>query len=441
MSNPEVTIETIYNPVNQESMESNSNLERSATDTENETNVCEQVKVSPSNYTWNGIRPFAGAVDYYIKNCLNPAIETAKKNLVDNPTWNYATVEIPLFDTIDVPCTDQFGNIKTKSYVVHEAHYGPLIHKQHNQMDQNIPRGHQKWLNFYNRATNIWVILALNQGTKLPGGDGSGRGDTECAPFRDAQIALLKENLFLIDSSDVVYDTNKDRFWYKINIALYRTLPPNGPNRVPHGYGYIPGLGPVVKSILKAPRNAENNSSNVPVVKSILKAPRNAENNSSNVPVVKSILKAPSNNQLNNQPKQSKIQSNSQNAANNSSNGINVKKGFKTNSVRPTKYAKAWKLKESMPEKGSMSEGPENWGWGVPINNTANVSDCVQFDNTNTVSDCVQVDNTNVVPDTNQCSHEGPISSINSDSNNDVVTINKSDPNETEDIYDGLVTD
>ena len=218
----------------------------------------------PSIFSWNGQRPFAGAVDHYINYHLNPAIDKAKKNLEKHPQWKFAKVELPLFETIDVLCADQYGNPLTKHYSVHEAHYGPLVHIKYDE-NNKIPKEHQKWHNFYNRQTSVWVSLELNKGTKLSGGDGSGRGGTECSPFRDAQMNLIKENLFLIDASDVEYDDDKDRFWYKINITLNRSPLPNGPIRIPHGYGFIPGLGSSTKSpinpIVNQPVN-QNQSKN-----------------------------------------------------------------------------------------------------------------------------------------------------------------------------------
>lgn len=238
--------------------------------------INDQVKENPqpSVFTWNGKRPFAGAVDFYTKYLLEPAINRAKNQLTENPNWSYAVVEIPLFKTIDVVLTDQFGNTMPRQYAVHEAHYGPLIHKKYNNIS---PKAHQKWMGFYDRDTSIWVKLELKKGIKLPGGDGTGRGGTECSPFRDAQIDLLKQNLFLIDSSDITHDAGQDRLWYRINIAIYRNPSPNGPIRIAHGYGYIPGLGfatdhglSSISSIATNPRvitkthNSNNSNANHP---------------------------------------------------------------------------------------------------------------------------------------------------------------------------------
>src|SRR5579872_720791 len=95
-------------------------------------------------FSWYGQRPFAGAVYAYINDILNPAIAQAMENLVKNPHWKYSVVDLPLFDTIDVLCHDQFGNEITKRFPVHEAHYGPIIGKPRNSNKQ------QKWFDFYN---------------------------------------------------------------------------------------------------------------------------------------------------------------------------------------------------------------------------------------------------------------------------------------------------
>jgi len=109
--------------------------------------------------TWNGKRPFEGAVMIYISDYLNPAIEKAKQNLEKNPKWTYSVVEIPLFATIQVDCTDQTGKSVTKRFAVHETHYGPLI-----RPSPSIPRTpYGKWFNFYNRSQMIWLLIkALN---------------------------------------------------------------------------------------------------------------------------------------------------------------------------------------------------------------------------------------------------------------------------------------
>jgi hypothetical protein len=196
---------------------------------------------APSIFTWHGMRPFVGAVEQYIT-VLHTSIIAAKQQLAKNPKHSYAKVILPLFTTLKVNCTDQYGNNKVKMFAFHEAHYAPLIHNTNKNMSVNNTK-EQKWAGFLNRYIYIWTLLG--QYGKVPGGDGTGRGGTACSPFRDAQIALLYEGLYLIDGSDVVYDAQNGNARYNINIALYRTPPQNGPFRAAHGYGFIPYLGPV----------------------------------------------------------------------------------------------------------------------------------------------------------------------------------------------------
>ena len=66
MSNQEINNELIFAPENEI----------------NDANDTVQDAQTPSMFTWKGKRPFAGAVNYYVTNCLKPAIETAKENLV-----------------------------------------------------------------------------------------------------------------------------------------------------------------------------------------------------------------------------------------------------------------------------------------------------------------------------------------------------------------------
>ena len=186
---------------------------------------------------WNGKRPFAKAVDKY-KEMLNNEIAKAKKQLEDNTQYSYAKVRIPMFSKIEVDYVDKFGEQCVKKFYVHEAHYGPHCRQE---FLPDIPINQQKWMTFLVRDILIWT--RLEQEDKHPGGDGTGKDNTACSPFRAAQVALLKEKLYLIDASDVVFDGETNSFSFHVHIALYRTPPKNGPFRAPHGYGFIPHLG------------------------------------------------------------------------------------------------------------------------------------------------------------------------------------------------------
>lgn len=211
-----------------------------------ETHVSETKE--PSVFTWNGKRPFAGAVAQY-ETVLNSAIADAEQHLAENPKHAYAKVILPLFTTLHVDCVDQYGNTKVKKFAFHEAHYAPHI-RTTNPRPSGKSASEQKWAGFLNRYVYIWTLLG--QDGKAPGGDGTGRGGTACSPFRNAQVALLAKNLYLIDGSDVVFDEQTGNAWYNINIALYRSPPKNGPFRAAHGYGFIPYLGPARQPITQS---------------------------------------------------------------------------------------------------------------------------------------------------------------------------------------------
>jgi hypothetical protein len=210
-------------------------------------NTNTNINVTPV-FTCDGERPFKNAMEQY-KKILNNEIENAKAHLSSYPNHDYAKLTIPLFEKIQVLCTDQFGNKKTKIYMVHELHYGPLINAKL-QKDIVIDPLFKNWYGFYARYNYIWTqVNAMN---KLPGGDGTGKDGTACSPFRDCQVKLLKEDgLYLVDTSDVVFDTVRNKYRYRINITLYRNKPINGPFRMPHGYGFIPNLGSSPKSFVE----------------------------------------------------------------------------------------------------------------------------------------------------------------------------------------------
>lgn len=170
---------------------------------------------------WNNKRPFEGALDQYVK-LLNDAILNAKNTLNENVKYIYAKVHLNLFDQITVICQDEDNNQIEKKYYVHEAHYGPL------QTDSQF--GKFSMQNFYNRDTEIYSKI----GSQYP-------------HFRYVQVELLKEGLYIVDNS-VVYIDVDDKMRYHQNIILMRRKPSH-PLRLPHGYSFIPNLGPVEKTV------------------------------------------------------------------------------------------------------------------------------------------------------------------------------------------------
>jgi hypothetical protein len=212
-------------------------------------NVAQEKAQEKIILNWGGMRPFAGAVFQYIQK-LSQSVDFAKTHLQKNSEHTFAKVFLPLFDILQVPCTDQFGTLYVKQYLFHDAHYGPISHNGQLQKNRdNDPLNINMWHNFRNRFQYIWVLLNDSMDDcykfKQPGGDGRGFGNTPCSIFRDFQVELLKENLYLVDYSDVVFDAKKNNYKYNIDIRLYRTPPTRRLYKVWHEYDLIPGINRV----------------------------------------------------------------------------------------------------------------------------------------------------------------------------------------------------
>lgn len=210
-------------------------------------------------YTYKGARPFVGAVEYY-ENKLNRCLNGGKNFLSANPNCEYAKIKLKLFSRFYVECSNKEGSIMMKSYYLHEPHYGPIVRRKRT----NVDIATQKWLDFFSRYNYIWVLINTDK-TKLPGGDGTGMGDTACSAFRTAQLKMMQEGYYLIDVSHVVLNRHRrhngfpseiyldyqNKYRYNIDIRLYRNIPMDGPFKSPFGYGYIPGLGPAKNKPIK----------------------------------------------------------------------------------------------------------------------------------------------------------------------------------------------
>jgi hypothetical protein len=184
------------------------------------------------------VRSFAPIALQYANDILPRAIEQATQYLALNPTREYARVNLRLFDRLATTITDKHGNPRTIYYFVHEAHYAPLIRVPPNPA---IPYEAHKWNQFmYARDNLMWVLVSSDPAKRH--GDGTGHGGGACSPFRDAQIRLSNQSLYLVDESKVMFDDQAQKYWYQINIRLYRVLPAE-PFIAPHGYGMIPMLG------------------------------------------------------------------------------------------------------------------------------------------------------------------------------------------------------
>ncbi len=230
--------------------------------------------------TWNGKRPFAGAVEQYM-HILNNSVYNAKQYLVSNPQHAYAKIKLPLFQKISVECKDISGNPFQKTYRIHEAHYGPMIHRTYNTNHTDV---HEKWFHFMNnRYNHIWFLLNQDnelqnkelqnkelqnndlqnkelqnkdlqnnelqneelqnnelQNNEIQNNDEIAKEKYVFSPFQNVQLSLLKENLYLIDLSDTIYDQSKGMLRYNIDIRLYKKIPPYGPYS--QGIGFISNL-------------------------------------------------------------------------------------------------------------------------------------------------------------------------------------------------------
>ena len=185
-------------------------------------------------------RPFVRAVKQY-ELILNKEIQNALTYLVSNPTHSYAQVKLPLFNTLSVEYSNKDGNKNVKKFSMHEAHYGPQRHKKNQTNTDNS----YFWNNFLNRDTSIWEKINKDNKWIFNG--------KACSPFRQRQVALVSEGLYLLDASDVNYDETTQKYKYNINISIYRKPPSNGPFRAKHGYGFIPSI----KSIPKVEKKKE----------------------------------------------------------------------------------------------------------------------------------------------------------------------------------------
>jgi hypothetical protein len=206
---------------------------------EQNTESKENVSILP--FIHSGERPFSKACNVY-QTMLLSAIDVAIKDMFDkNHQWKQ--VHFPLFSTLSVATRDSDGKEFIKTYTLHELHYGPTRRFDKPEVKPEVmPYDVYKWEKFQRRNNRIW--LSVNSVGKLPGGDGTGFGGTACSIFRDVQMNLLRQNLYLIDTSYIYFDESRKKMRYAIKIFIQRNPPPY-PVKTWHGYGYIPGLGSV----------------------------------------------------------------------------------------------------------------------------------------------------------------------------------------------------
>jgi hypothetical protein len=203
------------------------------------------VKIKDTRLKSNGKRPIFVAIEKY-ERMLQNAVLSAKKDLANNLGKQYTCVFFRnglVYGKINVKCEreNNDGSISTeiKSYPTHVIHYGPM--RTHPPLKDPLTgteynNDFQYWIGFYYRDQSIWQEIQQFRGN-----------NTSIPPFREAQIKLQEEGLYLIDKSEITFNPETWKYGYNEDIRLYRSIPVDGPFRVPHGYGFIPSLGPAKK--------------------------------------------------------------------------------------------------------------------------------------------------------------------------------------------------
>lgn len=196
-----------------------------------ETQTTQTTQITPVNQdkpkktlTWNGLRPFAGAYMEYLK-IMYESLQRTKAWMESHPWKPYGKVFVDMFAYIFVETQDEEGNKVLKDYEFSNVHLGP---RKYVDLSKS-----KYWDDFYDRDQKIWENLGLVW--KIP-------------PFRVLQFTELAMGFYLIDNSSIVHTDMGDgkvKTFFKVDIRLYREIPKDGPFRHPHGYGFIPGLGPV----------------------------------------------------------------------------------------------------------------------------------------------------------------------------------------------------
>jgi hypothetical protein len=192
-------------------------------------------------------RPFAKAMKSYKKDFLEKALLKAIAQLAgETDLSRYARVKIPLFSVIEVDVDLPNGELKTYSYPIHKVHYGPI----NKSVVDYIPFAPGTSADFIRAAKFCYrdplIWLEVNGEGKVPGGDGTGFGNTACSPFRDAQVRLSEQGYYLVDLSEYIFDEDKNKWYFKIDIRMYQDVEAVAANpNLWHQYGVIPGLGPL----------------------------------------------------------------------------------------------------------------------------------------------------------------------------------------------------
>jgi hypothetical protein len=157
------------------------------------------VHVKKQLSSWNGDRPFRGAMHAYTLFMMHK-LEGCIKYLCEKQENTYAHVRVRPDQELEIQLDD--GTFVT--YKFHVVHYGPFKDKKE-----------YYWMSRYNIFENLQVY----------------------PPFRTLQVEMLQRGYYLVDESDPVKSK-------RMVIRLYKTCPPY-PLYLWHGYGTIPTLGPV----------------------------------------------------------------------------------------------------------------------------------------------------------------------------------------------------
>lgn len=216
--------------------------------------------LKPTNPYSNKPRPFELALKQY-KKILSDSINNAINEIEQHPpnSLSYSRIMLDLIRTfVEIEIQDSNNDPITRRYALHELHYGPINNSLVKSLvyDESATDDFIKATNFTFRDSSIW--LKVNYRGKNLGGDGSGFCGTACSIFRDYQIECKNKGYYLVDFSKHRFDENRNKWVYKVDIRLYKTLEAVKPQKLWHQYGVIPGLGKIISQekleTLKSPQ-------------------------------------------------------------------------------------------------------------------------------------------------------------------------------------------
>lgn len=189
-------------------------------------------------------RPFVTAVAVY-KKILDAAVNDAKKYFDDPRNKDkYSKVIIRLFDSIHVVSENYANNNHANdiiTYKIHTLHYGPILKSGVYNFPEGTPKGYKDITYFCNRDHSIWRNMEDYDYNSY---------------FVKKQSMLKDEGYYLQDLSYHIYNPITKKFFYKINIRMYKNKKLVIPRTSWHGYSVIPGFNNDHK------KNKSNNNNN-----------------------------------------------------------------------------------------------------------------------------------------------------------------------------------